>query len=238
MVKILLPRNGCIVETGNIAYPMLKKFYKQSLHRELLDDEIGRMSSRIKGKVLDAGSKNRRYDGFLLNAREIIAIDKNPVPNKGIMKADILQLPFEASAFDVVVSFEVLEYIIETKIALSEINRVLKSGGLFVFSVPFLDPVHGDIDAVRYTHDGWRKYLQDDFADIEIRPLGGRFSVVWDFYFEKVRNQYNNRLKWLLMPFLWLSKLAAKRLDEREKTDRCPIRYPMGYFIACKTKKK
>lgn len=212
---------------------MLFNFFKQSLHRDFLEHEICGIASQISGVVLDAGSKNRRYDAYFKNAKEIVAIDRNPEPNKNIISADILKMPFEAANFDAVVSFEVLEYILETRSAIIEISRVLKAGGMLVFSVPFLDPVHGDIDCVRYTYKGWQEMLQPYFEDVQIKSFGGRFSVIWDFYFEKVRNRYNNYLKLILMPFLWTLKNIAKYLDRRENNGR----YAMGYFIICKTKK-
>jgi SAM-dependent methyltransferase len=61
-----------------------------------------------------------------------------PQINKEINNEDLTKLSFKDNQFNVVISLEVLEHIPDYKTALKEIYRVLKSGGTFVFSVPFL----------------------------------------------------------------------------------------------------
>ncbi len=53
-----------------------------------------------------------------------------------VMVADILCLPFESGAFDVVICSEVLEHIPRHGVAIDEILRVLRPGGHLVVSVP------------------------------------------------------------------------------------------------------
>ncbi len=208
-------------------------FYRISLHRELLEDNIKQHSPLVKGEVLDAGSKNRRYDSLFKSAGNITAVDIKPETDKGVMAADITRLPFRESCFDTVLSFEVLEYIMDTGKAISEISRVLKPEGLFIFSVPFLDPVHGDIDNVRYSIKGWERLLDKDFEIRKSIIIGGRYSLIWDFYFEKVRNNYSTVLRLILAPVLALFKKIAIGLDKRQKN----WRFPMGYFFVCKKKR-
>ena len=207
-------------------------FYKCSLHRQLMEKVLNAHSGLVAGKVMDAGSKNRRYDHLFKNADNITAIDLKPYSGFGVIPADIKSLPFADGSFDAVVSFEVLEYITDTKKALSEINRVLKKGGIFMFSVPFLDPVHGDIDSVRYTFEAWQELLKDGF-DIEKEViLGGRYSLMWDLFFEKVRNNFWTISRLILIPVLALSKKIVVSLDEKEKNRR----FAMGYFFICRKK--
>jgi SAM-dependent methyltransferase len=123
----------------------------------------------------------------------------------------------------------VLEYILDTPQVLKEVARVLKPGGVFVFSVPFLDPVHGDIDNVRYTEKSWRIFLDAYFNIRECILLGGRHAVIWDFFFEKVRNTYGRWGKLGMLPFLYCTKLLALALDRRAQN----ARFPMGYVFVC-----
>jgi SAM-dependent methyltransferase len=64
----------------------------------------------------------------------------------------VLELPFDADRFDVVICSEVLEHVPEPRQALAEIARVLVPGGRLVLSTPFLYPLHeSPYDYFRYT---------------------------------------------------------------------------------------
>ena len=52
------------------------------------------------------------------------------------VKADILKLPFDDGAFDVIFCNHVLEHIEDDNKAMSELFRVMKSGGFGIFQVP------------------------------------------------------------------------------------------------------
>lgn len=59
-----------------------------------------------------------------------------PKNNLTFIQGDCAALPFEASTFDVVLSFETLEHIENQNLFLTEIRRVLKPGGILVISTP------------------------------------------------------------------------------------------------------
>ena len=50
--------------------------------------------------------------------------------------ASVVSLPFEAGYFDVIVSFETLEHLVEQEAMLEEFKRVLKPGGTLIISTP------------------------------------------------------------------------------------------------------
>jgi len=52
------------------------------------------------------------------------------------VKADILDLPFEDDSFDVVFCNHVLEHIEDDSKAISELYRVMKTGGMGIFQIP------------------------------------------------------------------------------------------------------
>ncbi len=61
------------------------------------------------------------------------------------------ELPFEFETFDAVLAREVMEHVDDIYQMVSEIHQVLKVGGRFWFSTPFIFPLH-DYD----TGDYWR----------------------------------------------------------------------------------
>lgn len=98
-------------------------------------------------KILDCGCGAGEYVIELMKFKntEVYGIEfndekvrnyKNLYPsNSGVIQGDIQNMPYENSAFDLVILNEVLEHIPDQKKGLSEIYRVLKpSGHLIVFS--------------------------------------------------------------------------------------------------------
>jgi len=63
---------------------------------------------------------------------------------------DAHRLPFRDDVIDVVVSKETLEHFSEPAVAVAEVFRVLKPGGLLIILVPFMHPFHGN-DLYRYS---------------------------------------------------------------------------------------
>ncbi|WP_010681346.1 class I SAM-dependent methyltransferase [Acetivibrio cellulolyticus] len=54
-----------------------------------------------------------------------------------IQKIDMLSIPFEDNTFDFVIANHVLEHVSDVSIALKELNRILKIGGLGVLQTPY-----------------------------------------------------------------------------------------------------
>lgn len=75
---------------------------------------------------------------------------------------DVCDMPFPDNHFDSVFLIEVLEHVHNPHKAVSEIYRVLKPGGILVFSVPFIFPIHDrPHDYFRYTKYGLQLLLRD-----------------------------------------------------------------------------
>lgn len=94
------------------------------------------------GRILDAGCGNCEYAHSLKEyTADPVCFDLNiPFSNKcnsgKLLKGSIEKLPFKDNSFDLVYSFSVLEFLVDEKIAIDEIYRVLKPHGMFIFSVP------------------------------------------------------------------------------------------------------
>ncbi|MGH8674273.1 MAG: class I SAM-dependent methyltransferase [Burkholderiales bacterium] len=59
------------------------------------------------------------------------------IDSRGFRHEDLTQLSFPDAAFDVVLSFDVLEHVPNYRAALGEMRRVLRSGGSCVITAPF-----------------------------------------------------------------------------------------------------
>lgn len=70
---------------------------------------------------------------------EAISHGRNAYPGRAnlqLIEASCTQMPFEAARFDMVVSFETIEHILEQAAFLEEIKRVLKPDGVLILSCP------------------------------------------------------------------------------------------------------
>jgi SAM-dependent methyltransferase len=149
-------------------------------HLELIRANVTNFLSRIAeicnanpGKILDIGPQN--YKGitpFLKEGIVVETLDIDPKSNCTYI-GDICHknncLP--DNYFDYVICTEVLEHTLQPFAAVTEIWRILKSGGVFFLSVPFNFRIHGPSpDCWRFTEDGLRALLAD-FTDHEINVL-------------------------------------------------------------------
>jgi ubiquinone/menaquinone biosynthesis C-methylase UbiE len=108
-----------------------------------------RMLTGQRGRILDIGCA-AGGEISLLQSRgfSVVGIDLSPImldfanrrfSSSGdvtFCRADIERLPFESGSMDHVVCLGVLEFVPDYSLALTEINRVLRPGGLAIFAIP------------------------------------------------------------------------------------------------------
>jgi len=136
-----------------------------------------------QGIVLDAGSGRGGWrDVILENAEKREALDWQALEGEHLdWEADLVNMPHVPSGrFDTVVCHQVLEHINEPGKAISELNRVLKSGGHLVVSVPHLSRLHElPHDYFRYTPNGIKFIAeQQGFEAVEIITYGGMLTFL------------------------------------------------------------
>jgi len=136
-------------------------------HRLQLEHWIFANRARLQGKVMDIGVQNpRRWLGngyFTLGHTADTHSDR---------VGDVTALPFDDEELDAIVCTEVLEHCADPFIAVDEMRRVLKTGGLLLVTSPFLWPWHGTVnypDYWRFTDQGWRHLLRH-FSTVTVEP--------------------------------------------------------------------
>ena len=74
---------------------------------------------------------------------------------------DICKEPLARQQFDLVIAEQVFEHVLRPDQAAVNIYQMLRPGGIFVISTPFLLKVHGaPFDLYRWTEDGMRQLLE------------------------------------------------------------------------------
>lgn len=137
----------------------------------------------LNGRLLDAGCGKMPYREFVLkksNVKEYVGLDIETakVYDKDI-KPDFTWdgkiMPFEQGSFDCAFATEVLEHCPQPEVFLKEVHRVLRPGGVFFFTVPFLWNLHEiPNDEYRYTPFSLERHLvHSGFVKVSIKATGG-----------------------------------------------------------------
>jgi len=139
----------------------------QLMHGSLLDVGCGKMP--YKNYILK-NSKVTSYTG--LDIDSALTYDTQVKPD---YLWDGIQMPFEKDSYECAFATEVLEHCPNPETVLREVCRVLKPGGVFFFTVPFLWNLHEvPHDEYRYTPFSLERHLEaSGFSSIQIKATGG-----------------------------------------------------------------
>lgn len=129
--------------------------------------------------LLDLGVGNAPFRDLTDSFAVRIAADFSPHPNVNVVCNLLNPLPFQDNTFDVVIASNVLEHIPDARTVLLEARRVLRPGGRFVATIPFLMRMHQrPYDFHRYTDLMLMRMFQEaGFHQSSIKPLGTSFDV-------------------------------------------------------------
>ncbi|MFA6430418.1 MAG: class I SAM-dependent methyltransferase [Candidatus Paceibacterota bacterium] len=151
--------------------------------RKTIYNFIQNQSQKFSGDVLDLGCGEKPYKETILGfplVKKYVGLDiKTAIVYKEDVKPDYYwdgqTIPFSDNTFDTILATEVLEHCPYPSKTISEIFRVLKKDGNFVFTVPFLFPTHEiPHDEFRYTPFSITRLLKEaGFKNIDVVARGG-----------------------------------------------------------------
>lgn len=130
------------------------------------------LDKNVSGKkILDIGSSRCNYPKE--HFKNVTTLDIQPPAD---IIGSIMNMPFNNESFDCVICLETLEHVEDPLKAMSEVYRILKPGGKFVGSAPFVYELHGEEygDYWRFTRQCWKKFLMKDFKNVSIESYSGR----------------------------------------------------------------
>lgn len=136
--------------------------------------------------VLDVGSADAPSAGWLGEGRRTVALD---VDHRGLGPGGVCgsaeALPFADGTFDAVAAFDVVEHCADEALALSEMRRVLRPGGVLLVSVPAYQWAWTDHDVHnqhfrRYTRRRMTRALAG--ADLEVLRATHMFAGTFPFF--------------------------------------------------------
>lgn len=169
------------------------------LTRKALLNNIKKISKEITGKTLDVGCGTKPYEKYF-NSTEYIGLEVEDTINKEEKRVDIFykgdKIPFLEKEFDSVITSQVLEHVFNPQQFLGEINRVLKSNGKLLLTVPFIWDEHEQpFDYGRYSSFGLKNILENNGFSIinHIKSLNNISAVfqLFNAYIYKISVNHN-----------------------------------------------
>lgn len=192
---------------------------------------IKELSHFISGRVLDVGCGQKPYRSLFV-VEEYIGMDieqsGHDHKNESVdVFYDGKVFPFEDNSFDSIISNQVLEHVFNPNEHLLEICRVVKPGGNFLISVPFLWDEHEQpYDCARYTSFGLRHLLEiNGFEIIEQRKSIADIRVIFQminaYIYKKVVGRKKGILNYILIlmltaPFNIMGEIFSLILPKNE----------------------
>lgn len=136
-------------------------------------------SQYANGRLIDIGCGTKPYRSLLAPyVLEHLGVDHEGSlhdPSNVDLTGSAYDVPAESGSFDTALCTSVLEHVEEPEAALRECFRLLRPGGMAIYSVPFIWHIHeAPRDFYRYSEHGIR-YLMEKvgFEVVEIKALSG-----------------------------------------------------------------
>lgn len=165
-----------------------------SFRRHYLDFHYSKVN--FHGKVLDVGGKKDNKRGTFrppldrVESWQYLNLDSSTKPD---FECSADSIPVEDNSFDFIILSEVLEHLENPDLVLKECQRVLKTSGKIVCTMPFLYSLHAD----PYDFQRWLpgkiqiEFKKANFEPPKIEAMGGLFAVVWDLCVNSIRHFQN-----------------------------------------------
>ncbi len=154
-------------------------FIKDNKNLKILD--IGCQSGDMCHKIVQTGNKAYGIDIM----EELITEARSKYPQGSFVCADCEKnIPFENNFFDIVWAGDIIEHLHFTDVFVNEINRVLKTGGVFVLSTP----MHNRLKSVLISLFCFEKHFDPEFPHLRFYTLHSLRNVLEKrgFHIEKV----------------------------------------------------
>ena len=193
--------------------------------------------SCFKGTLLDVGCGQMPYKELILSSRDskvtkYVGLDLEVSSIHKTKVADLLWdgkiMPLTDNSVESAMATEVLEHCREPEVILKEIHRVLKPGGVFFFTVPFLWPLHEvPYDEYRYTPFCLERMLNTaGFGKTELEALGG-----WDASLAQMIGLWVRRRPFTDRKRKYISKIAKFIIKYLLKKDIRPQKFMESTMI-------
>ena len=191
---------------------------------------ISLYGNSIEFGVID--NKDKTFSNFVKGKSKFHYSNKESNEKLKIFYSDLTKkLNIPSKKYNNVLFFNILEHLPEYKLAFSEIYRIMKKGGFFFGSVPFIYQIHAaPNDYFRFSKQFLESNLKKyGFKKAKVKALGfgpftASYSLLWP---------YLSFLPLLSQICLLLAYILDSFIQIFVKTDLKEI-FPVGYFFITK----
>ena len=203
----------------------IKNLLINSIHNHRLKEYA---SIYFRGSLIDIGCGIKPYQELLSPyVKEHIGIDRSDTlhSNTNIdLFGTAYKIPTEDQHFDSAICTAVLEHLEEPELALKECFRVLRLGGIAIYSVPFIWHLHEEPrDFYRFSKYGLRYLFEKvGFEILELNALSGFWVTFGQLLVYNLYRLNKGPLRWLhIIDGIGLMMQAiAYILDRFDKTEQ------------------
>ncbi len=167
------------------------------LHYAPLWRDLAAELPKLEGRVIDVGCGLQPYRKLLgPRVTEYVGVDRRGPLSYVDVEGDALSLPFADASFDSLMSTQVLEHVLDPRLALVNMARVLKPGGRIVLTAPGTWPAHEvPYDFTRFTRWGLETMFEAaGFVDVKVSPQGGTWATIGQMLALEVNHHYPYKL--------------------------------------------
>jgi SAM-dependent methyltransferase len=176
---------------------------KNLLVNHIYDRELRRCAaSYLSGQLIDIGCGAKPYKDLLAPyVTQHIGVDHEGTlqDKSGIdLFGTAYRIPAEDASFDSAICTSVLEHLEEPELALRECLRVLRSGGVAIYCVPFIWHLHEEPrDFYRFSRYGL-EYLFEKvgFRIVELKALSGFWGTFGQLFVYNLYRVNRGPLRW------------------------------------------
>jgi SAM-dependent methyltransferase len=193
--------------------------------------DVAELAPLCRGELLDIGCGEKPYEALLRPyVSRYVGLD-HPETQHAHDAVDVwgtaTDLPFPDRSFDTVVAFQVLEHVEDPAAMIREAFRVLRPGGVFILTTPFMHGVHeAPRDFYRYTEYGLRHLLTTaGFVGVEIRATSGAWLMLglrFSYLLEKYRGR---RVRRIVIALQVLAQATGAVLDRWSRVETDTVGY-------------
>ncbi len=202
------------------------------LNTSLSENLVANKNKFINKKILDIGAGEIPFKDFYKDLDVTTCDIQNNTSGTidNIIEVDN-PLPFDDNSFEVIFLFDVLEHVKYDMKFLFECNRILKSNGIMVISVPFMYRFHEiPHDYRRYTPSGLEVIFNDSgFKIIELKNVGSFVFTAQTMLLEH-QVKINNLFRRIIL------KVVVKLLDFIKIRSDISKVAPFNFFCIAKKK--